>query len=69
MDETLKNLTKGTLIALTGILVGIAISIVIKMLTTNVNLVTILFYRFLFSLPLLIGFSIFACGAQFLLNK
>ena len=67
MDETLKNLTKGTLIALAGILVGIAISIVIKMLTTNVNLVTILFYRFLFSLPLLIGFSIFACGAQFYL--
>ena len=67
MDETLKNLTKGTLIALAGILVGIAISIVIKMLTTNVNLVTILFYRFLFSLPLLIGFSLFACGAQFYL--
>ena len=46
MDETLKNLTKGTLIALTGILVGIAISIVIKLLTTNVNLVTILFIVF-----------------------
>jgi len=69
MDKSLGKLTKGTLIALSGILFGIAISIVLKILTTNINLITILFYRFLFSLPLLIGFALFACGSQFYLVR
>ena len=65
MDQSVGKLTRGTLIALFGILFGVAISIVLKILTTDINLITILFYRFLFSLPLLIGFALIACGNQF----
>ena len=65
MDQSVGKLTRGTLIALFGILFGVAISIVLKILTTDINLITILFYRFLFSLPLLVGFALIACGNQF----
>ena len=65
MDQTSKNIVAGVIISLCGILVGVIIALIIKMLSQDVNVVTILFYRFTFSLPLLLCFACYKRGKEF----
>ena len=65
MDQISKNIGAGVIISLSGILVGVIIALIIKMISRDVSIVTILFYRFTFSLPILLCFACYTRGKEF----
>tara|TARA_B100001093_G_C26600266_1_gene915549 strand:- start:55 stop:933 length:879 start_codon:yes stop_codon:yes gene_type:complete len=65
MDQISKNIGAGVIISLSGILVGVIIALIIKMISQDVSIVTILFYRFTFSLPILLCFACYTRGKEF----
>jgi len=56
----------GVLLSLCSVIFGVLTGVLVKQLGSDVNIVTMLFYRFLFSLPILFLFAIYLRGWQFL---
>lgn len=56
----------GVLLSLCSVIFGVLTGILVKQLGPDINIVTMLFYRFLFSLPILFLFAIYLRGWQFL---
>ena len=56
----------GISLSFLAVVFGVFTGILVKQLGTEVNIVTALFYRFLFSLPILFLFAICVRGHQFL---
>ena len=52
----------GIVFVITGVVLGLLVGVIIKKTATEVNLVTTLFYRFVFSVPLLLLFAILGRG-------
>ena len=52
----------GIIFVITGVVLGLLVGVLIKKIGTEVNLVTTLFYRFVFSVPLLLLFAILGRG-------
>ncbi len=62
MPQSLLGISLSSLAVVFGVLTGV----LVKQLGSEVNIITILFYRFLFSLPILFLFAIYARGWHFL---
>ena len=56
----------GILLSFLAVVFGILTGILVKQLGSDINIVTVLFYRFLFSIPILFLFAIYVRGRQFL---
>ncbi|NCW31040.1 DMT family transporter [Alphaproteobacteria bacterium LSUCC0226] len=56
----------GVLLSLCSVIFGVLTGVLVKQLGPDINIVTMLFYRFLFSLPILFLFAIYLRGWQFL---
>ena len=56
----------GVLLSLCSVIFGVLTGGLVKQLGPDINIVTMLFYRFLFSLPILFLFAIYLRGWQFL---
>ena len=56
----------GILLSALAVVFGVLTGVLIKKLGSEVNIITVLFYRFLFSLPILFLFAISVCGWHFL---
>lgn len=56
----------GLLLSFLAVLLGLATGILIKKTATDVGMITTLFYRFLFSIPLLCAYALYMRGGQFL---
>ena len=56
----------GITCTLTAVVLGLVLGILVKKVGTDVTVITTLFYRFLFSVPLLLIFAIIARKSQFL---
>ena len=56
----------GITCTLTAVVLGLVSGILVKKVGTDVTVITTLFYRFLFSVPLLLIFAIVARKSQFL---
>ncbi len=56
----------GALLSVCTVGFGITTGVLVKEVSSEASVVTTLFYRFLFSLPLLIGFGLFTRGRQFM---
>ena len=57
-----KRPVRGIIFVITGVVLGLLVGVLIKKIATEVNLVTTLFYRFVFSVPLLLLFAILGRG-------
>ena len=55
----------GVLLSLCSVIFGVLTGVLVKQLGPDINIVTMLFYRFLFSLPILFLFAIYLRGWQF----
>ena len=62
MPRSLLGISLSFLAVVFGVLTGV----LVKQLGSEVNIITVLFYRFLFSLPILFLFAIYVRGRQFL---
>ena len=60
-----KSLT-GVFLSMLAVLFAVLTVVLLKKLGSDINLVTTLFYRFLFSIPILIGYAICVRGRNFL---
>lgn len=56
----------GLFLSFLAVLLGLATGILIKKTGTDIGIVTTLFYRFLFSIPLLCAYALYMRGRQFL---
>jgi drug/metabolite transporter (DMT)-like permease len=56
----------GACLSLSTVFFGIATGILIKEVSNEASLLTTLFYRFLFCMPLLVGFALYKRGSAFL---
>ncbi|MBL6596392.1 MAG: DMT family transporter [Candidatus Puniceispirillum sp.] len=56
----------GVLLSLCSVIFGVLTGVLVKQLGPDINILTMLFYRFLFSLPILFLFAIYLRGWQFL---
>lgn len=56
----------GALISVVGVLFGVALALLMKLILDEISLVSLLFYRFVFALPILIGVSLYVRGKSFL---
>ncbi len=56
----------GIFLSLLAVLFAVLTGILLKKLGSDINLVTTLFYRFLFSIPILTGYAIYIRGPDFL---
>ena len=56
----------GLFLSFLAVLLGLATGILIKKMGTDIGIVTTLFYRFLFSIPLLCAYALYMRGRQFL---
>ena len=56
----------GILLSLLAVFSAVLTGILLKKLGSDINLVTTLFYRFLFSIPILVGYAIYVRGHNFL---
>jgi drug/metabolite transporter (DMT)-like permease len=56
----------GALLSVCTVGFGITTGVLVKEVSSEVSVVTTLFYRFLFSLPLLISFGLLTRGRQFM---
>ena len=56
----------GVFLSLFAVVFGVLTGVLIKQLGSDINIITTLFYRFLFSLPILFLFAIYVRGRQFL---
>jgi len=63
----INNHLLGTFISFLGVLFGVVLALLLKKISTELNLISILFYRFVFPVPILIGVAFLARG-KFLLN-
>ena len=52
----------GIIFVIIGVVLGLLVGVIIKKTATEINLVTTLFYRFIFSVPLLLLFAILGRG-------
>jgi len=57
---------KGVLLTLAAVFLGVGTGVIVKQLSGDLNLLTMLFFRFLFSLPILLGAALWVRGRQFL---
>lgn len=55
----------GILLSFIAICFGVGTGIIVRLLSDDLNIAMTLFYRFLFSLPLLLGIAIYAKGRDF----
>ena len=63
--EVPKSLT-GVFLSMLAVLFAVLTGILLKKLGSDINLVTTLFYRFLFSIPILTGYAVYIRGRDFL---
>ena len=56
----------GVFLSLLAVIFGVLTGVLIKKLGSDINIITTLFYRFLFSLPILFLYAIFLRGRDFL---
>ena len=56
----------GIFLSFFAVVFGVLTGVLVKQLGSDVNIITALFYRFLFSLPILFLFAIYVRGPQFL---
>ncbi len=56
----------GLFLSFLAVLLGLATGILIKKMGTDIGILTTLFYRFLFSIPLLCAYALYMRGRQFL---
>ena len=56
----------GVFLSLLAVIFGVLTGVLIKKLGTDINIITTLFYRFLFSLPILFLYAIYLRGRDFL---
>jgi drug/metabolite transporter (DMT)-like permease len=56
----------GLFLSFLAVLLGLATGILIKKTGTDIGIITTLFYRFLFSIPLLCAYALYMRGRQFL---
>mgnify|MGYP003859387669 FL=1 len=56
----------GVFLSLLAVIFGVSTGVLIKKLGTDINIITTLFYRFLFSLPILFLYAIYLRGRNFL---
>jgi len=57
---------KGVLLTLAAICFGVTTGLFVKLMSGDISLLTMLFFRFLFSLPLLLGAAVWVRGRSFL---
>ena len=56
----------GVFCTLSAVAFGLVAGLIIKVLSDDISLLTMLFYRFLFCLPLILGVALWARGGDFL---
>jgi drug/metabolite transporter (DMT)-like permease len=56
----------GVFLSLLAVIFGVLTGVLIKKLGSDINIITTLFYRFLFSLPILFLYAIYLRGRDFL---
>ena len=57
---------RGIIFTISGVVLGLIVGVLIKRTASEASLITVLFYRFVFSIPLLLCFCVFLKGKNFL---
>ena len=57
---------RGIIFTISGVVFGLIVGVLIKRTASEASLLTVLFYRFVFSIPLLLCFCVYSKGKNFL---